>query len=144
MARPPALATAALVALAAVPAPVLAASDVRAPKSGSEYRSGPPSDVVLRVAGRSVEIVAISFPCGNTFGRASLSDFRLKRTDRGYRFNADANAIVSYANEKPDENGAVHISGRFARDARTLRGHIAVKTRRCGSTGTLSWKAKRA
>ncbi|HEX8051518.1 MAG TPA: hypothetical protein VF517_00885 [Thermoleophilaceae bacterium] len=152
MARPRALAAVALVALAAAlvalaavsaPTPVLAASQVRAPRSGSEYTSGAPRDVLLRVSGRSVEIVAITFPCGKTFARASLSDFPLKRTSRGYRFNADANAIVTYANGKPDENGAVHISGRFSLDARTLRGHIAAKTRRCGSTGDLSWKAKK-
>ena len=133
------------VALAlAIPAAAAAATQPRAPRSGSEYRSGPPADVVMRIAGRSIEIVAISFPCAGTFGRASLNDFRLKRTSKGYRFNADANGLGSFADEAPDENARLHVSGRFALDARTVRGHIRVRSRRCGDTGDLDWRATRA
>jgi hypothetical protein len=139
-------------ALAAVLALTLAATaaeaqttTVRAPKSGSTYTSGPPSDVFMRISGRSVEIVSLSFPCkGEVRGRASLNDFRLKRTDRGYRFNADANSIVSYSDEEPEQNGKVHISGRFALDAKSVRGHIRVRTKRCGDTGHLKWRAKKS
>ena len=132
----------ALLVVAAVPAAAFAQT-VKAPKSGSQYTSDPPSDVLLRVAGRSVEIVAISFPCKNTTARTSLNDFPIKRTDRGYRFNADANGLVSFENGKPEQNGAVHISGRFSLDAKTVRGHIRVKVKRCGDTGNLKWRAAR-
>ena len=133
----------ALVLVAVVPAAALAQTTFKAPKSGSQYTSEPPSEVLLRVIGRSVEIVAMTVPCKKTMARTSLNDFPIKRTSRGYRFNADANGIVSYANGKPDENGKVHISGRFAADAKTVRGHIRVKTRRCGDTGDLKWRAAR-
>ena len=133
-----------LVLVLALPAAAGAATTVKAPKSGSEYRSPAPSDVVMRISGRSVEILAISFPCGETTGRTSLNDFRLKRTSKGYRFNADANGLVSFADEAPDENARLHVSGRFALDARTVRGHIRVRSRRCGDTGDLDWRATRA
>ncbi|HEX8742009.1 MAG TPA: hypothetical protein VF712_02640 [Thermoleophilaceae bacterium] len=134
----------ALALVLALPAAAGAATTVKAPKSGSVYRSGAPSDVFMRISGRSVELVAISFPCGEVTGRTSLNDFRLKRTDRGYRFNADANGLVSYSDEAPDQNGRVHVSGRFALDAKTVRGHIRVTSKRCGATGDLKWRATRA
>lgn len=134
----------ALVLAVALTASAGAATTVRAPKSGSEYRSGSPSDVVMRIAGRSVEIVAISFPCGDVTGRTSLNDFRLKRTTKGYRFNADAHGLVGYSDEASDQNADVHISGRFALDAKTVRGHIRVRSKRCGDTGDLKWRAARA
>lgn len=140
MKRIPLLVAVVLVVL--VPA-VAIAQTVKAPRSGSQYTSEPPQDVLLRVSGRSVEIVSMSFPCRKTTGRTSLNDFAIKRTDRGYRFNADATGSVGYANGKPDENGPVHISGRFARDAKTVRGAIRVKTKRCGDTGYLKWRAAR-
>jgi hypothetical protein len=132
------------VAALVVPAAVPAATAPRAPKSGSTYTNGAPSSVFMRISGRSVEIVAISFPCGDASGRASLNDFRLKRTSKGYRFNADANGLVSYSDEAPDENGTVHVSGRFEMDAKRVRGHIRVKTPRCGNTGDLKWRAKKS
>jgi hypothetical protein len=141
-----AMATLALLAMGALPAAIaaeLGSAAVNAPKSGSQYTSGSPSNVILRVSGRSVEIVAFSFPCREASGRTSLNDFRLKRTPKGYRFNADANGIVSYSDEQADENGKIHISGRFARSAKTVRGHFRVRTPRCGETGNLRWRASR-
>jgi hypothetical protein len=134
----------ALALVLAFTATAAAATTVRAPRSGSEYRSGAPFDVVMRISGRSVEILAISFPCGEASGRTSLNDFRLKRTAKGYRFNADAHGLVSYSDEAADENAEVHVSGRFAPDAKTVRGHVRVESKRCGSTGDLRWRAARA
>lgn len=138
-------------ALAAVLALALAATAAQAqtttpvaPKSGSVYRSGAPSNVFMSISGRSVEIVSLSFPCGEVMGRTSLNDFRLKRTSRGYRFNADASGLVGYSDEAPEENGKLHISGRFALDAKRVRGHIRVTTKRCGNTGDLKWSAKKS
>jgi hypothetical protein len=136
-ARRPLLALAAL--LVAVPA-ATAATTVTAPKSGAAYESRAPFFVTLQIAGRSVEIAAFSFGCKNTFGRTSVNDFRLKRTDRGYRFNVDAKAIASYADDT-DENVNVHMSGRFSLDAKTVRGHLRVKSRKCGDTGNFRWRA---
>lgn len=113
----------------------------KAPKSGWSY-SGQPGDVVLRISGRSVEIAAFSFPCGDVYGRTSVNDFRLKRTRKGYRFNADANGIVTYTDET-DGNAEVHISGRFSLDAKTVRGHVRVESARC-KTGDLKWRGARA
>jgi hypothetical protein len=133
----------ALALVLALPAAAGAATTVKAPKSGSEYRSGAPFDVVMRISGRSVEILAISFPCGEVTGRTSLNDFRLKRTAKGYRFNADANGLVGYSDESADENASVHVSGRFALDAKRVRGHVRVRSKRCGDTGDLKWRAAR-
>ena len=133
----------ALALVLALPATAGAATTVKAPKSGSQYTGPAPYEVVLRIAGRSVEIAAFSFPCGEVSGRTAVNDFRLKRTDRGYRFNADANALVTYSDEQGDENAKVHISGRFALDAKTVRGHLRVRSKRCGDTGYLKWRATR-
>jgi hypothetical protein len=132
----------ALALVLAIPATAGAAT-VKAPKSGSQYTGPAPYDVVLRIQGRSVQIVAFSFPCGEVSGRTSLNDFRIKRTDKGYRFNADANALVTYSDEQGDENAKVHISGRFALNAKSVRGHLRVKSKRCGDTGNLKWRASR-
>ncbi len=137
-----ALAALALALAVAVPALAPAATSApKAPKSGWTYE-GQPGDVMLRISGRSVEIAAFSFPCGDVWGRTSVNDFRLKRTSRGYRFNADAHGLVTYTDET-DGNAAVHISGRFAMNAKTVRGHIRAKSSRC-DTGYLKWKGKRA
>ena len=131
----------ALALVIAVPATAMAATAPTAPKSGSTYEGPAPADVVLRVSGRSVEIVAFTFPCKDVTGRTSLNDFRLKRTAKGYRFNADANGIVTYSDEQGDENARTHISGRFAMKAGSVRGHLRVKSKRCGDTGHLKWRA---
>ena len=121
----------------------VAAASVRAPRSGATYTGPSPNDAFLRVSGRSVAILALSFRCGDVSGRTSLNDLRLKRTSRGYRFNADANGNVTYSDDQPDENARVHVSGRFSESARTVRGHIRVRSARCGDTGNLRWRASR-
>lgn len=127
----------------AVPATALAATTVKAPKSGSQYAGPAPYDVVIQISGRSVQIAAFNFPCGEVSGRSSINDFRLKRTDKGYRFHADVKAITTYSDEQGDENVSVKFSGRFSTDAKTVRGHLRVKSKRCGDTGDLKWRAKR-
>lgn len=130
-----------------VPAIAGGATTVKAPPSGSEYAKAEPYDIVLQVQGRSVSIVAFSFPCpkaeDGVTGRTSLNGFRLKRTSKGYRFNADAHGNVTYSDEQADENATTHISGRFALNAKTVRGHLRVKSERCGDTGHLKWSARR-
>jgi hypothetical protein len=133
----------ALAAALAVPVAAGGATTVKAPKSGSTYASKAPYNLTLQVRGRSVEIVSFSFPCGDVTGRTSLNDFRLKRTPKGYRFNADAHGLVTYSDEQGDENATTHISGRFDLDAKKVRGHLRVKSKRCGDTGNLGWVATR-
>ena len=140
MTRLPRIVLIALALAVAVPAVAPAATQPKAPKSGSRY-VGQPGDVVLQISGRSVEIAAFSFPCGDVYGRTSVNDFRLKRTKKGYRFNADANGLVSYTDET-DSNAEVHISGRFSMNAKTVRGHLRVVAKRC-KTGDLKWKGTR-
>ena len=136
-----ALAALALTLAVSIPAVAPAATgDPRPPKSGWLYR-GQPGDVVLRISGRSVEFAAFSVRCGDVWGRTSINDFRLKRTSKGYRFNADANGLISYTDET-DGNAEVHLSGRFSMDAKTVRGHMRVESDRC-DTGDLKWKGAR-
>jgi hypothetical protein len=125
--------------LAAMPA-TAAAATVKAPKSGSSYESGPPFSVLVQISGRSVEIAAFNFGCKDVFGRTSVNDFRLKRTEKGYRFHAAAKAIASYS-DGTDENVSVRFSGRFSRSAKTVRGHLRVKSTRCSDTGYFRWRA---
>ena len=127
--------------LVALPAAAPAAT-VKAPKSGT-YEGPPPVDAILQVAGKSVEIAAFSFECTDSvFGRTSINDFRLKRTSRGYRFHADVKAIASYTDDT-NENVSVRVSGRFAKNGKSVRGHLRVKSKRCGDTGTVKWRASR-
>jgi hypothetical protein len=116
---------------------------VKAPKSGSEYR-GPERNVFLRISGKSVEIIGFDFPCAGASGRTSLNELRLKRTKGGYRFDIDAHGSAGYSDGYPDQNGKVHIGGRFTRDARKVRGHFRVRTPRCGDTGRLKWRAAKS
>jgi hypothetical protein len=139
------LAALALAIALALPVSAGGATTVKAPKSGSEYGKVKPYDIVLQVQGKSISIIAFKFPCGSDgiTGRTSLNDFRLKRTSKGYRFNADAHGNVTYSDELQDENATVHVSGRFTPDAKTVRGHLRVKSKRCGDTGNLDWKASK-
>jgi hypothetical protein len=51
---------------------------------------------------------------------------------------------VTYSDEQGDENAKVHVSGRFALNAKTVRGHVRVRSKRCGDTGHLKWRATKA
>jgi hypothetical protein len=131
--------------LVLVPALNAGATDepaVRAPRSGSQYH-GAAHHVTLRIAGRSIEIIAFSFRCRATSGRIALDDIRLIRSSRGYRFYAVTHGSVTYRDGTPDQNAEVHIRGLFTRDARVVRGRFRVRSRHCGDTGRLRWRAAR-
>jgi hypothetical protein len=131
----------AIVLALALPAAAAAAPPaVRAPTSGSQYK-GTPGNVLLRVSGRSLELMSFGFPCGQASGRTNLNDFPLRRTSKGYRFNADAHGSVTYSDAHADENAEVHMSGRFSLNAKTVRGHLRVRSHHCGDTGNLRWHA---
>jgi hypothetical protein len=121
---------------------VVAAAKVKAPMSGRTY-SGRPGGIQLSISGKSIQIVAFRFRCHDTTAATSLTGIPLKKTSRGYRFAIKAHGIVSYADGKPDENGAVDINGRFSRTARSAGGALRVKTPRCGDTRRVDWRAHR-
>jgi uncharacterized protein (DUF934 family) len=137
-----ALAIAIVLPLAAISA-AANGQTVKAPKAGSQYRGKAPRDVIIRIARRSIEIVAFSFPCGKASGRTALNGIKLKRTRRGFRFKTRAFGNVTYSDQHADENARIDLSGRFAPNAKTVRGHVRVKSPRCGTTGYLRLKAKR-
>jgi hypothetical protein len=140
---PTRLALAALAAsVALVPAAGAASGKVRAPRSGQYHGTPRGNPLSLYVSGKSLELVALSFKCGQTVGSTSLNDIDLKKTRKGYRFSIAAHGNISFADEQPDENGAVSISGRFARDGKTARGVFRVKSHRC-HTGSIKWTARR-
>ena len=135
-----ALLAAAAVTLAPAAAPVAASKPkVKAPKSGSEYDGN--HKLVLYISGKSIELVAFDFRCGDTTGRTSLNDIPLRKTKKGYRFGIKAHGSISFADGSPDENGAVNVSGRFGRRAKTVAGHFRVKSPSCGDGGSVKWHA---
>jgi hypothetical protein len=115
---------------------------VKAPPDGAEYDGTSPKVTIL-ISGKSIQIFAFRFPCKQVKGNTSLQDIKLKKTDKGYKFGIDANGIVTYSDSEthPDENGAISLSGRFGRRAKTVAGHFRVKTPRCDS-GKVAWDAK--
>jgi len=130
------------VAPAAVPAAATGSGSkrkVKAPKSGSQYDGN--HKLVMYISGKSIELVAFDFRCGNTTGRTSLDDIPLRKTKKGYRFGVKAHGSISFADGSPDENGAVNISGRFGRRAKTVAGHFRVKSPSCGDRGSVKWHA---
>jgi hypothetical protein len=124
-----------------VPAGADAGTGVKAPKPGTW--SGRPGKMVMSISGRSIDLLAFSFPCGATSGRTSLNSVALKKTRSGYTFAIKAKGIVTYADDRPDENGTITISGRFSRTGKSAGGTRKVKTPRCGQTKTEDWRARR-
>jgi hypothetical protein len=119
---------------------------VRAPKSGKySGRTAEKRDVTVYVSGKAIQIIAFSFKCGDADGITSLSDIRLKKSKKGYKFAIKAHGIVSYSDSEthPDENGAIEIAGRFGRTGKAAIGTLRVKTPRCGDSGAIKWSAKR-
>ncbi len=148
MRRPAQIAAVALAA--AVPAGAVAASiekaSPRAPKSGATYagKTEEGERMTLRISGRSIEIAAWRFRCGDeVLGVTSLQSILLRHSENGYRFKLTTNGIVSYSDEAPDENGRVALRGQFTRSAKAVTGLFRVKTRRCRDTGYIEWRAKR-
>jgi hypothetical protein len=144
---PLAAAAAAALWLTSVGEADLGQAPVVTPKAGWKY-SGKTEQrrrVTLQTGSRSIEIVGFSFACGqHVAGYTSLSSIRLRSSDSGYRFKISAHGIVSYSDERPDQNASIALSGRFSRTAKTVQGLVRVKTPRCRDTGDLTWRATRS
>jgi hypothetical protein len=114
---------------------------VKVPRSG-KY-TGKPGKLTIYTSGKSIDLVSFQFKCRNTTGTTSLNSIPLKKSKRGYRFAIKAHGSVEYADQGAPENGAVQISGRFSPAGSSAKGILKVKTRRCGSTGDINWRAAR-
>jgi hypothetical protein len=136
---------AALLALAVLGA-LAAPADARQtpPRSGSQYAGTTEQrkPLTLAIAGRRVQIVGFSFDCRSAVGTTSLQDIRLRRTSRGYAFSLRGNGVVSFSDERPEQNARVSIYGRFSRSARSASGTLRVSAPRC-DTRSLTWSARR-
>lgn len=98
---------------------------------------------LLSVAGRSIQIAAFDFDCGETKARISVNGIRIRKARGRWRFTARLNGIVTYADERPDENGRLRVTGRFSRSARLVTGTLRVTTPACGTTREQQWRASR-
>jgi hypothetical protein len=138
------LALAPIVAPPAITGAVAAAvSKVKAPKSG-QYNGHPRGkDLTLYVSGKSIQLAAFSFKCAATSGRTSLNEIVLKKTSKGYKFGLNAHGNITFADEQPDENGKVSISGRFTLSGKKATGVFRVRSPRCHDTGSIKWSARR-
>ena len=97
----------------------------------------------MSVEGRSIEVVGFTFDCRATTGRVSLNGLRLKKTRRGWRLPATLiYGSVTYADDHPDQNARLNVSGRFSRTGKSVRGSLRVKSPHCGDTGAHSWSAR--
>jgi hypothetical protein len=117
-----------------------------APKSRSTY-SGTTEErerITLRISGRSIAIAAWRFRCRDeVLGITSLQSIRLRHSEDGYRFKLTTFGIVSYSDGAADENGRIAFRGQFSRSAKRVTGLFRVKTKRCGDSGYVEWRAKR-
>jgi len=129
--------------LCAAQSPAAGAVQVTKPKSGTySGRTDEGRKLTLVISGGDVSYVAFRFDCGQGAGATSLQSIRLVRSPAGYRFRLDAHASVTYSYNRPDENAAVLVEGRFSRTARSATGRLRVRTPRCDS-GYVAWRAKR-
>ncbi len=115
---------------------------VKAPKDGGQYDGN--HNLVIYISGKSISGVFFDFRCDGTIGRTGLNDIKLEKTKKGYRFGIKAHASITFRDGQPDENGAVDVSGRFGRRAKTVAGKFRVKSPRCGDSGEVKWHASLA
>jgi hypothetical protein len=100
-------------------------------------------DLALYVSGRSIDLAAIAFRCGDATGRTALNAVRLTRTRQGFAFAEKAHGSVSYSDDQPDENAQLDISGHFGPGGKTASGYIRVNSPRCGDTGKVKFLVER-
>jgi len=115
---------------------------VKAPKDGGQYDGN--HNLVIYISGKSISAVFFDFRCDGTIGRTGLNDIKLEKTKKGYRFGIKAHGSITFRDGTPDENGAVDVSGRFGRRAKTVSGHFRVNSPHCGDTGAISFNGSLA
>lgn len=132
--------TAVAAAVAGLLAPAAGGAELRRP---SGTYSAPADRWLLSVTGRSIQIAAFDFTCRQTKARISVNGIRIRKARGRWRFSERLNGIVTYADERPDENGRLRLIGRFSRDARVATGTLRVTTPACGTTREQQWRASR-
>jgi hypothetical protein len=138
------LAVLALIFVAAAAAAATGASGAaRHVKAPNGTYSGGPGKLTLIASGKSIDLAAFSFKCRATSGRTSLNGIPLRKTKKGYKFSIKTHGGATYADEHPDENAAVNMSGRFSRSGNSAVGYLRVRSPHCGDTGPVKWRARR-
>jgi carbon monoxide dehydrogenase subunit G len=118
---------------------------VTQPKSGTYAgKTVEGNDVTLLTSGRSIEVAALKFDCGDTTGSTALNDVPLHLTPRGYAFDIKAHGGVTYADDDSSENAAIDLSGRFTVAGTAASGRFRVRSSRCGDSGPISFHVKRS
>ena len=97
----------------------------------------------LDIDGRSIQVAAFDFDCGETKGRISVNAIPIRKARGRWRFSGRHNGIVTYADGRPDENGRLRVTGRFSTNARAVTGTLRVTTPACGTTREQQWRASR-
>jgi hypothetical protein len=139
-------AMAAAATLALVPIADAARHKVKVPRSGHFHGDPEGRPMDLYTSGKTIDLAAFDFKCRNVKGvrgRTSINDIRMKWTKKGYRFGLNTHGNITYSDEQSDENGAISFWGRFTPAGNRVKGTYRVKSSRCGSTGTVEWRAKR-
>jgi hypothetical protein len=116
------------------------------PKSGSTFEGATAQHrkLSLRIAGKSIQIVAFKFNCGKVTGNTSLTDLKLAKGKFGYKFATKLQfGHVTYSDEVDDEDARINISGKFNRVGKRVTGALGLKTKRCGETTSRKWYANR-
>jgi hypothetical protein len=117
---------------------------VKQPKSGAYAgKSAEGNDVTLLTSGQTIDLAELTFDCGDTTGRTSLSDVPMHLTPRGYAFEIKAHGGVTYADDDSSDNAAIDLSGRFNAAGTAASGHFRVTSPRCGDSGRISFQVKR-
>jgi hypothetical protein len=116
---------------------------VKVPKSGHFHGKSGGRSIDLYTQGKLIQIAAFDFKCGAVKGRTSINDIKMKWSRKGYRFGLKTHGNITYSDEQQDENGAISFWGRFTPAGNRVTGTYRVRSSRCGSTGTIEWRAKR-
>ena len=123
-----------------------------APATGSAQRVQRPQGTyttdgdrfLVVVAGRSIELAAFDFGCRETTGRTSINDISISKVRGRWRFSERTHGLVTYADDHPDENARVRLTGAFSANANRVTGRLRVTTRYCGTTKLIEWSATRS
>jgi hypothetical protein len=138
-------AIAVIVLIAVASASAAGGATVQVPRSGIySGHTEADTDIEISISGKSVEYVAFAFECKKVIGRASLQDFQLRESRRGYKLSLDAHSGVTYEDDElPPDNAAVSVDGRFTRGAKRASGTLEVAASQC-ETGPIAWHVHRA
>ncbi|HEX8207996.1 MAG TPA: hypothetical protein VF587_18170 [Solirubrobacteraceae bacterium] len=126
------------IAISGVAVPAAAAA---APTRPDGTYTGGRGRIALTVSGRSIDLLAIDFRCGETRGATSVNTIPIKRVRGRWRFSIRTFGLATYDDEHPDENARVTVSGTFSRSGKSVVGRYRIRSPYCGGTGEVQWRA---